>query len=262
MLMMGHNTSVPSGPALPAPVAAAFHQVKNMVHGVCNGDCLSSTVPAVMAKVTPCVHSFETMGSAGPECYEAVEIALNSSCVDRAALQSLMQSVSPMMDLTSLMTVLHDFEGCARLQASYQAGVASCVMAVQALNGTRSRSPAGASRRPYSLLSFRTSLLSTTEVGRRTTPLGDIIRAIVRAWRVVSGASVIGMLVWYVMMCKGTAPHRPRRPPRQCTTCLSASGARALARTSLLHLRFRAYASTDASAGGVLKLRCPHRRDR
>ena len=53
--------------------------------------------------------------------------------------------------------------------------------------------------------------------------------------------------------------HRPRRPPRQCTTCLSASGARALARTSLLHLRFRAYASTDASAGGVLKLRCPHR---
>ena len=84
-----------------------------------------------MAKVTPCVHSFETMGSAGPECYEAVEIALSSSCIDRAALESLMHSVSPMMDLTSLMTVVHEYEGCARLQASYQADVASCVMAVR-----------------------------------------------------------------------------------------------------------------------------------
>ena len=59
----------------------------------------------------------------------------------------------------------------------------------------------------------------------------------------------------------GAAPrrHRPRRPPWQCTPCLSAPDARALMRTSLLHLRFCAYASTDASAGGVLKLRCPHR---
>ena len=131
MLMRGESASVPSGPVLPAPVAAAFNEVKSMVHGVCGGDCLSSTVPAVMAKVTPCVHSFETMGSAGPECYEAVEIALSSSCIDRAALESLMHSVSPMMDLTSLMTVVHEYEGCARLQASYQADVASCVMAVR-----------------------------------------------------------------------------------------------------------------------------------
>merc|ERR1719454_2774947 len=120
-LMMGDESSVPSGPALPAPMTAKFNEVKSMVHGVCNGDCLSSTVPAVMSKVTPCVHSFETMGSAGPECYEAVEIALNSSCVDRTALQSLMQSVSPMLDLTSLTTVLHEYAGCARMQAAYQA---------------------------------------------------------------------------------------------------------------------------------------------